>query len=164
MGRSIANTSARVGRSISSFNSATVGASNSERTACFVILHRVSMLLRGVLSSISFCFTEQFDHRRVAMIEKEALPARMLLSHSDKSSIWKTPKPRIGISTPLFNPIFCISLVYRESCSRILSFWFDFDVCWRTHDKMILADYWTILQKWRQQRPALQTKRLIWRG
>jgi hypothetical protein len=34
-----------------------------------------------------------------------------------------------------------------KSCSRILSFWFDFDVGWRTDDKTILADYWTILQK-----------------
>jgi len=28
-----------------------------------------------VLSSISFCFAEQFDHRGVAMIEKEACPS-----------------------------------------------------------------------------------------
>ena len=34
-----------------------------------------------------------------------------------------------------------------KSGSRILSFWFDFDVGLRTRDKTILADYWTILQK-----------------
>jgi len=32
----------------------------------------------------------------------------------------------------------------------VLSFWFDFDGGYRTNDKTILADYWTILQKRRR--------------
>jgi hypothetical protein len=36
-----------------------------------VILH----LLSRAHLSISFCFTEQFDHRRIAMIEEEARPS-----------------------------------------------------------------------------------------
>jgi hypothetical protein len=38
----------------------------------------------------------------------------------------------------------------KKLFSRLLLFWFDFDVGRRTNDKTILADYWTILQKRRR--------------
>ncbi len=31
-----------------------------------------------------------------------------LRSHSSASGIWKTPNPRMGISTPLFSTAYCI--------------------------------------------------------
>ena len=40
-----------------------------------------------------------------------------------------------------------------KNCFRPLSFWFDFDVGCRIHDKTILADHWTILQKQLHWRP-----------